>query len=132
MSEEEYTEQMKKSDVTRTMDCGDNSCAFATPRGGMRTNGGCRCLSKLQIHAADAKGWVIPRSKHAIIETHAREVREKFEAQIARGDRLMAAAQECLEEREGYWGSEDSVRKNQSEYAALYDALAAYRNGGDE
>lgn len=35
------------------MDCGDNSCAFATKRTGMRTNGGCRCadkLSKSQIH----------------------------------------------------------------------------------
>lgn len=29
------------------MDCGDNSCMFATVRGGMRTNGGCRCLESL-------------------------------------------------------------------------------------
>lgn len=29
------------------MDCGDNSCMFATIRGGMRTNGGCRCLESL-------------------------------------------------------------------------------------
>lgn len=30
-----------------TPDCGDNSCYFLTPerRGGMRTNGGCRCFS---------------------------------------------------------------------------------------
>jgi hypothetical protein len=27
------------------LDCGDNSCYFATAKGGMRTNGGCRCLS---------------------------------------------------------------------------------------
>jgi hypothetical protein len=26
------------------IDCGDNSCQFATQKGGMRTNGGCRCL----------------------------------------------------------------------------------------
>lgn len=26
-------------------DCGDNSCYFAVGKGGMRTNGGCRCLS---------------------------------------------------------------------------------------
>ena len=26
------------------IDCGDNSCRFATNRGGMRTNGGCRCF----------------------------------------------------------------------------------------
>lgn len=27
-----------------TLDCGDNSCRFATVKGGMRTNGGCRCF----------------------------------------------------------------------------------------
>jgi len=26
-----------------TPDCGDNSCLYAISRGGMRTNGGCRC-----------------------------------------------------------------------------------------
>ena len=26
------------------IDCGDNSCLFAPSKGGMRTNGGCRCL----------------------------------------------------------------------------------------
>lgn len=30
--------------VELELDCGDNSCYFATKRGGMRTNGGCRCL----------------------------------------------------------------------------------------
>lgn len=28
-----------------TPDCGDNSCRFAYKKEGMRTNGGCRCLS---------------------------------------------------------------------------------------
>lgn len=27
------------------LDCGDNSCLFAKSKTGMRTNGGCRCLS---------------------------------------------------------------------------------------
>jgi hypothetical protein len=27
------------------IDCGDNSCHFAEDKSGMRTNGGCRCLS---------------------------------------------------------------------------------------
>jgi hypothetical protein len=27
-------------------DCGDNSCLFAEKKGGMRTNGGCRCFCK--------------------------------------------------------------------------------------
>lgn len=29
------------------MDCGDSSCLFAKTHGGMRTNGGCRCLQNL-------------------------------------------------------------------------------------
>lgn len=32
-----------------TMDCGDNSCLFARIKGGMRTNGGCRCLDQLGV-----------------------------------------------------------------------------------
>ena len=28
-------------------DCGDNSCFFAYHRGGMRTNGGCRCFQEV-------------------------------------------------------------------------------------
>jgi hypothetical protein len=26
------------------LDCGDNSCKYSKNRGGMRTNGGCRCV----------------------------------------------------------------------------------------
>lgn len=29
-------------------DCGDNSCVFATKKGGMRTNGGCACLESVR------------------------------------------------------------------------------------
>ena len=36
------------------IDCGDNSCLFATRRGGMRTNGGCRCIERL-LDAAVAR-----------------------------------------------------------------------------
>ena len=32
------------------MDCGDSSCWFAQKKTGMRTNGGCRCLSGLPSH----------------------------------------------------------------------------------
>jgi len=34
------------------IDCGDNSCQFAKKKakGGMRTNGGCRCLSNAGFH----------------------------------------------------------------------------------
>lgn len=34
----------------RELDCGDNSCIFAKNKGGMRTNGGCRCFS---VHGFD-------------------------------------------------------------------------------
>ena len=32
--------------ATVAPDCGDNSCRFAVKRGGMRTNGGCRCIDR--------------------------------------------------------------------------------------
>jgi len=37
--------------LTTTLDCGDNSCHFKDPTkpGGMRTNGGCRCLDLLDV-----------------------------------------------------------------------------------
>jgi len=42
------------------LDCGDNSCMFATPKDGMRTNGGCRCLSMLPlaVRIAIEKIWL--------------------------------------------------------------------------
>jgi hypothetical protein len=53
------------------LDCGDNSCLFATNKGGMRTNGGCRCIppgnAKLSIkvqeilNASNAKDAEIAR-----------------------------------------------------------------------
>lgn len=33
-------------------DCGDNSCRFAVKKGGMRTNGGCRCMSNRSLLAS--------------------------------------------------------------------------------
>lgn len=30
------------------LDCKDNSCYFAKNKGGMRTNGGCRCLNGIR------------------------------------------------------------------------------------
>lgn len=32
------------------LDCGDNSCLFASEKTGMRTNGGCRCLGARSLH----------------------------------------------------------------------------------
>jgi hypothetical protein len=33
-------------------DCGDNSCKFARAKGGMRTNGGCRCANNVEAAIA--------------------------------------------------------------------------------
>ena len=34
------------------LDCGDNSCLFASHKGGMRTNGGCRCVDRPGVKSA--------------------------------------------------------------------------------
>ncbi len=40
-------------------DCGDNSCQFAKQKGGMRTNGGCRCLENFGgVHKASTKHYI--------------------------------------------------------------------------
>lgn len=39
---------MSKEPDKSPVDCGDNSCLCAYPRGGMRTNGGCRCFKMIQ------------------------------------------------------------------------------------
>lgn len=31
----------------KKLDCGDNGCLYAEEKGGMRTNGGCRCHYKV-------------------------------------------------------------------------------------
>lgn len=37
------------------LDCGDNSCMFAINKGGMRTNGGCRCFENAGFHRSSIK-----------------------------------------------------------------------------
>lgn len=45
---------MSSSKLTRpTLDCGDNSCRFKEATGGMRTNGGCRCLGDGRMTAEE-------------------------------------------------------------------------------
>lgn len=60
-------------------DCGDNSCMFAISKGGMRTNGGCRCLEIYSAHVSECTGRVyrqIPLRPHLF--THMMKVREKI------------------------------------------------------
>lgn len=64
------------------MDCGDNSCNFAIDKGGMRTNGGCRCLADVQIspvfrrtllgHVAEIRRRVRDAEAPALDREHAR------------------------------------------------------------
>jgi hypothetical protein len=42
-------ELIDEIDTAFAMDCGDNSCMFAKEKGGMRTNGGCRCFGGLNV-----------------------------------------------------------------------------------
>jgi hypothetical protein len=37
------TAEAREKELRSRLDCGDNSCRYATTKGGMRTNGGCRC-----------------------------------------------------------------------------------------
>lgn len=54
-------EDLKYTDILRMLrrlsqkDCGDSSCQFAGKgKGGMRTNGGCRCVDALALELTDA------------------------------------------------------------------------------
>lgn len=40
-----WDEIKKIAERISKLDCGDSSCLFAKNKGGMRTNGGCRCLN---------------------------------------------------------------------------------------
>jgi hypothetical protein len=42
--EQQLEEALRALTEALNLDCGDNSCRFARKRGGMRTNGGCRCI----------------------------------------------------------------------------------------
>lgn len=46
------------------LDCGDNSCFYAKKKGGMRTNGGCRCVSNNQSHV----NLVLRKIREAVAE----------------------------------------------------------------
>lgn len=39
--------------MSEPLDCGDNSCMYAPKRGGMRTNGGCRCQLVIRYYGCD-------------------------------------------------------------------------------
>jgi hypothetical protein len=72
--------------MTVTLDCGDNSCEFATQRGGMRTNGGCRCLEGLSFTQRLAVGNYL----YALHEATSTAITERDAMK-----RVVEAAREC-------------------------------------
>lgn len=58
------------------MDCGDNSCLFATSRGGMRTNGGCQCIENLQGQLAEANALTERLRSHIKMAEYAADLSE--------------------------------------------------------
>ncbi len=48
----------------RFLDCGDSSCIFAFKKGGMRTNGGCRCLGRGEFKMPSELRWALQKWAH--------------------------------------------------------------------
>jgi len=59
---DDFLDACEKRHNQTAPDCGDNSCRFAVKRGGMRTNGGCRCIERSMVK------WS-PVEKHAAVIT---------------------------------------------------------------
>lgn len=65
------------------LDCGDNSCLFAWKKGGMRTNGGCRCLQDLPTELRrDVQLWA--QKAKRLIKTARAEGRAEVVAVVRR------------------------------------------------
>ena len=59
--------------VLDQLDCGDNSCLFGgRSKGGMRTNGGCRCLDGWCRQGERRVGWLLGVLAHRHREETAR------------------------------------------------------------
>lgn len=79
--------------------CGDNSCVFSVirPRGGMGTNGGCRCFKNLVGHLALTDGST---------RSNREEVR-----QVERSTRMLAQEVRRLREEAKYHDEANALRK---------------------
>jgi len=117
------------------IDCGDNSCMFATKKGGMRTNGGCRCLE----HHGFSRSTV--KSLHEMLPEIIR-----LRAENARLIELIEACKDSLEvyanrsnwydllpngRREFHDGSDENLGYDAADEALLGIALATGKGDGD-
>ena len=80
LANERVREALERSGLQKLQppDCGDNSCYFAKERGGMRTNGGCRCS---QNHPKEVERYarqlrMIAEANALLIENLKLEIRE--------------------------------------------------------
>jgi len=73
-----FVGELQKLHENTVLDCGDNSCLFATRRGGMRTNGGCRCIERLLDAAVarereaavyDFAAWLTTRKERLVLSS---------------------------------------------------------------
>ncbi len=73
-----FVGELQKLHEKTVLDCGDNSCLFATRRGGMRTNGGCRCIERLLDAAVarereaavyDFAAWLTTRKERLVLSS---------------------------------------------------------------
>lgn len=94
------------------VDCGDNSCMFAVNKGGMRTNGGCRCFRDAMGHAdyRELRYWVqLTNQRH----------KEELAAAEARGRELERQAVVAYLEQQELAAHKSQERAVE---AALYNA----------
>jgi len=72
------------------IDCGDNSCLFATRRGGMRTNGGCRCLENAGFGGSSQKALRQMLPEVLRLRSEVERLTASNRAIVAQRDRLQA------------------------------------------
>jgi hypothetical protein len=83
------------------MDCGDNSCIFAIKKGGMRTNGGCRCLQDAPYELQrDVNLWA-QRMRQEVKAAEARGLDAGKKAAAARLDTVAADLRRLSTEKRG-------------------------------
>lgn len=85
-------EELRKiAERISNLDCGDSSCLFSKQKGGMRTNGGCRCLNgrptyglHILANHADALLDVVEAAREALDKHWIQRYREKLVEAITR------------------------------------------------
>ena len=73
----------------KNLDCGDNSCKFIKARSGMRTNGGCRCVTHDAANVPYGTEKLL-----AQLVAEALEQRNKARVELRKASRLL---HDCLE-----------------------------------